>query len=93
MAATSTSSEAVLCPFSGKLCKQCAVYRGRHFQLCAEHNAALSANLKEVRAARASAWTEHPSTVWDMPVLRDGARVIADPENLVDRIDTSIDPR
>ena len=24
----------MICPFSGKLCKECAVYRGRHYFLC-----------------------------------------------------------
>lgn len=24
----------MLCPFSGKLCKECAVYRGKHYFLC-----------------------------------------------------------
>ena len=24
----------MICPFSGKACKKCAVYRGRHYYLC-----------------------------------------------------------
>jgi hypothetical protein len=24
----------MLCPFSGKLCKECPLYRGRHYYLC-----------------------------------------------------------
>jgi hypothetical protein len=24
----------MICPFSGKLCKECPVYRGRHYLLC-----------------------------------------------------------
>ena len=24
----------MICPFSGKLCKECALYRGRHYYLC-----------------------------------------------------------
>jgi hypothetical protein len=24
----------MLCPFSGELCKECPVYRGRHYYLC-----------------------------------------------------------
>lgn len=24
----------MICPFSGKLCKECAIYRGRHYLLC-----------------------------------------------------------
>ena len=25
---------AMMCPFSRKLCKECAIYRGRHYYLC-----------------------------------------------------------
>ena len=24
----------MICPFSGKLCRECTVYRGRHYYLC-----------------------------------------------------------
>ena len=24
----------MICPFSAKLCKECALYRGRHYYLC-----------------------------------------------------------
>ena len=24
----------MICPFSGELCKECAIYRGRHYYLC-----------------------------------------------------------
>jgi len=24
----------MMCPFSGKLCRECALYRGRHYYLC-----------------------------------------------------------
>jgi hypothetical protein len=26
----------MVCPFSGKLCRECALYRGRHYFLCFE---------------------------------------------------------
>ena len=28
------AKEKVLCPFSNKLCEECALYRGRHYYLC-----------------------------------------------------------
>ena len=28
------AKEDMICPFSGKLCKECAIYRGRHYYLC-----------------------------------------------------------
>lgn len=83
MSKATASQEVAVCPFSGGLCKQCAVYRGRHFELCALHDV----RLKEIRAAKASAWTEHPSTVWRMPEIPQDARIIVDPENFVENRD------
>lgn len=28
------AKEKMLCPFSGELCKECPLYRGRHYYLC-----------------------------------------------------------
>jgi hypothetical protein len=28
------AKEDMLCPFTGKLCRECALYRGRHYYLC-----------------------------------------------------------
>ena len=28
------AKDKVMCPFSNKLCKECALYRGRHMNLC-----------------------------------------------------------
>ena len=28
------AKDKVMCPFSNKLCKECALYRGRHLNLC-----------------------------------------------------------
>jgi hypothetical protein len=28
------AKEDMICPFSGKLCRECAFYRGRHYYLC-----------------------------------------------------------
>jgi len=28
------AKEDMLCPFSGKLCRECPLYRGRHYYLC-----------------------------------------------------------
>ena len=28
------AKEDMLCPFSGKLCRECSLYRGRHYYLC-----------------------------------------------------------
>lgn len=28
------AKEDMICPFSGELCRECALYRGRHYYLC-----------------------------------------------------------
>jgi hypothetical protein len=28
------AKEDMLCPFSGKLCRECPLYRGRHYYMC-----------------------------------------------------------
>jgi hypothetical protein len=28
------AKEDMLCPFTGKLCRECSLYRGRHYYLC-----------------------------------------------------------
>jgi hypothetical protein len=32
------AKEKVLCPFSNKLCEECALYRGRHYYICYCHS-------------------------------------------------------
>jgi hypothetical protein len=32
------AKEKMLCPFTGKLCRECALYRGRHYYLCFNKN-------------------------------------------------------
>jgi hypothetical protein len=28
------AKEDMICPFSGKICQECSIYRGRHYYLC-----------------------------------------------------------
>ena len=28
------AKEVMICPFSGELCRECPIYRGRHYYLC-----------------------------------------------------------
>jgi len=32
------AKDTMVCPFSGRLCEECAVYRGRHYYLCFVRN-------------------------------------------------------
>jgi hypothetical protein len=75
------SKEAAVCPFSRKMCKECAVYWGRHFELCSLRNV----RLKVARAAKAKAWSEEVFTKWDMPEIPDGANIMVDIEDFIER--------
>lgn len=84
VAKTKTSKEGTICPFSGGPCRQCGVYRGRHFELCASHNA----SLKEIRAAKAKVWTDRASTKLQIPKIPDGVKIkIVNVENCVENRD------
>ncbi len=84
MSKSNTSKETTTCPFSGGACRQCAIYRGRHFELCASHNA----NLKKARAAKAKAWTNSASIKWGMPEIPKDLKIkIVNVENLVEKRD------
>ncbi len=84
MSKVNTSREATICPFSGGACRQCAIYRGRHYELCALHDA----NLKKTRAAKAKAWTDPASTKWGMPEIPNDLKIkIVNVENLVEKRD------
>jgi hypothetical protein len=78
------AKEAALCPFSRRMCKECAVYRGRHFELCSTRNFAL----KATRHAKAKAWNEETFTKWDIPDIPDGSHIMADIEDFIERQET-----
>ncbi len=75
------SKEAAVCPFSRRMCRECAVYRGRHFELCSLHNF----RLKEAKAAKAKAWSEEVFTKWEMPEIPDGTNIMVDIEDFIER--------
>jgi len=78
------SKEIIVCPFSGGVCRQCAIYRGRHFELCALHNT----DLKKTRAAKAKAWTDPASTKWGIAEIPKDLEIqIVNVENLVEKRD------
>jgi hypothetical protein len=83
VATVMTPKETAVCPFSGRMCKECAVYRGRHFELCASRNV----RLRETRAAKANAWNDYRSTKWEMPEIPEGVKIIVDIENFVEKRD------
>jgi hypothetical protein len=72
--------EAAVCPFSRKMCKECAVYYGRHFELCSTRNF----RLRALRHAKAKAWSDEVFTKWEMPEIPDESNVMADIEDFIE---------
>ncbi len=84
MSKTNSPKDVMICPFSGGVCKQCAIFRGRHFELCASHNA----HLREIRAAKARAWTNRSSAKLEMPEIPKDIKInIVNVENVVENRD------
>ena len=73
--------DVTVCPFSRTVCRQCAIYRGRHFELCACHNY----RLRETKGARTKAWSSEVFTKWEMPEIPDGANIMVDIEDFIER--------
>jgi hypothetical protein len=73
--------EAAVCPFSHRMCKECAIYWGRHFELCSMRNV----HLREIRAAKAKAWSNEVFSKWEMPDLPDNSNIMTDIEDLIER--------
>ena len=57
----------MLCPFSNKLCKECPVYRGRHYFLCfqAKYRGHLGDSGK---IPKPRAWQTESQPKFDMPM-------------------------
>jgi hypothetical protein len=57
----------VICPFSGELCKECPLYRGRHYYLCfcEKYRGYLSKSGEAPAAVRVG-----PNGKFEMPAIR-----------------------
>jgi hypothetical protein len=74
------AKDAALCPFSKRMCKECAIYWGRHFELCSVRNVALRA----VRHGKTKEWTKEANTKWEMPDIPDGSNIMVDIEDFIE---------
>ncbi len=75
------SKEAAVCPFSHRTCRECAIYWGRHFELCSTRNV----RLREERSARAKTWSCGVFSKWEMPEIPDGSNIMVDIEDFIER--------
>ncbi|MGD0229915.1 MAG: hypothetical protein ABSC19_06080 [Syntrophorhabdales bacterium] len=71
-----------VCPFSKLECRECAIYRGRHVEMCsaARHrsNGASADRRKEVQSCAVF-------THWDFPEIPDSPNIMVNIEDFIDR--------
>ncbi len=72
------AKETMICPFSNRLCKECALYRARHYYLCFCH---------EYRGALGRGDASTQSHLTSGPTLRDIAEF-----RMPDTLPSAIDP-
>ncbi|OPY69077.1 MAG: hypothetical protein A4E57_01382 [Syntrophorhabdaceae bacterium PtaU1.Bin034] len=70
-----------VCPFSKMVCRECAIYRGRHAEMCMvskyRHNYS--------EADRKKAHGSEVFTKWDMPDLPGDSNIMVDIEDFIER--------
>ena len=79
-AVVSKSDDVTVCPFSRMVCRECAIYRGRHFELCASHNY----RLRETKGTQTKARMAEVFEKWEMPEIPDGVNIMVDIEDFID---------
>ena len=75
------AKDVTVCPFSRGVCRECAVFRGRHLELCAFHNY----RLRETKGIQTKAWSSEVFTKWEMPDIPDGPNIVVDIEDFIER--------
>ena len=73
-------ADVTVCPFSRTICRECAIYRGRHFGLCAAHNY----RLRATKGTNTKAWQTEVFSKWDMPDIPDGGNMMVDIEDFIE---------
>ncbi len=72
------SKTASKCPFSKMICRECAIYRGRHVELC-------SFRMNGTKADRPKAESSGVFTGWEFPDIPDGPNVMVNIEDFIER--------
>jgi len=57
------AKEKMICPFSGELCKECPLYRGRHYYLCFSRD--YRGCLGVARKAGMQGPSPNPGAIWN----------------------------
>ncbi len=69
-----------VCPFSKVMCRECAIYRGRHRDMCAVSRYRQSYPDLKKRAKGSELFTK-----WEMPDIPDNPNVMVDIEDFIER--------
>jgi len=61
----------MICPFSGKLCKECPIFRGRHYNLCfsKKYRGHLDKSGKVTKVGNFSTLKASPSKEFEIPSI------------------------
>jgi len=74
------SSTITMCPFSKMACRECAVYRGRHVDLCSAR-----LRLKGAKVDRPRAKSSAVFTCWEFPDIPDSPKCMVNIEDFIER--------
>ena len=74
------SSTITMCPFSKMACRECAVYRGRHVDLCSAR-----LRLKGAKVDRSRATSSAVFTCWEFPDIPDNPKCMVNIEDFIER--------
>jgi hypothetical protein len=69
-----------MCPFSKMACRECAVYRGRHVDLCSAR-----LRLKGAKVDRPRAKSSAVFTCWEFPDIPDSPKCMVNIEDFIER--------
>ena len=75
------SGTITVCPFSKTACKECAIYRGRHVELCSGARFRVSGAKVDRPKAKSSA----VFTCWEFPDIPDSPNCMVNIEDFIER--------
>ena len=74
------SGTITVCPFSKVACRECAVYRGRHVELCGARFRMSGTKVDRPRAKSSAVFT-----CWEFPDIPDSPNRMVDIEDFIER--------
>jgi len=69
-----------VCPFSKMACRECAIYRGRHVELCGARFRQSGAKVDRPRARSSAVFT-----CWEFPDIPDSPKCMVNIEDFIER--------